>query len=178
MGQNYPTYFCISWSLFLIIGDYVLPRDKEIQQFSCPSILNFSIYINLPILFCLIFLVISIFVSNPPIWYIDGLNSQFNINFIQIKGSFTIIDKIALIFQTTLFVGILGTVPGHELVHRKKNKFDMFIGNWLLAFSWDCNFAIEHVHGHHKDVCLDEDPASAKRGENIYLFPEPLYKSK
>ena len=115
-------------------------------------------------------MVISIFVSNPPIWYIDGLNSQFNINFIQIKGSFTIIDKIALIFQTSLFVGILGTVPGHELVHRKKNKFDMFIGNWLLAFSWDCNFAIEHVHGHHKDVCLDEDPASAKRGENIYLF--------
>ena len=61
-------------------------------------------------------------------------------------------------------------MSGHELVHRKKNKFDMFIGNWLLAFSWDCTFAIEHVHGHHKDVCLDEDPASAKRGENIYLF--------
>ncbi|MDP6906683.1 MAG: alkane 1-monooxygenase [Candidatus Thalassarchaeaceae archaeon] len=170
MGQNYPTFFFISWSIFMIIGDYVLPRDKEIQQFSHPSILNFSIYINLPILFCLIFLVISIFSSNPPSWYVDGLNSQFNIDFIQIKESFTIIDKIALISQTALFVGILGTVPGHELVHRKKNKFDMFIGNWLLAFSWDCTFAIEHVHGHHKDVCLDEDPASAKRGENIYLF--------
>jgi len=170
MGQNYPTFFFISWSIFMIIGDYVLPRDKEIQQFSHPSILNFSIYINLPILFCLIFLVISIFSSNLPSWYVDGLNSQFNIDFIQIKESFTIIDKIALISQTALFVGILGTVPGHELVHRKKNKFDMFIGNWLLAFSWDCTFAIEHVHGHHKDVCLDEDPASAKRGENIYLF--------
>ena len=80
------------------------------------------------------------------------------------------IDKFALIFQTTLSIGILGTVPGHELTHRKKNKFDMFIGNWLLAFSWDCTFAIEHVYGHHRDVCLDEDPASAKRGENIYLF--------
>jgi len=170
MGQNYPTYFFIIWSMLMIIGDYVLPRDKEIQQFSYPGILNFSIYINLPILFCLIFMVISIFSSNPPSWYIDGLNSQFNIDFIQIKESFTIIDKIAFIFQTALFVGILGTVPGHELVHRKKNKFDMFIGNWLLAFSWDCTFAIEHVHGHHKDVCLDEDPASAKRGENIYLF--------
>ena len=46
----------------------------------------------------------------------------------------------------------------------------MFIGNWLLAFSWDCTFAIEHVYGHHKNACLPEDPASAKRGENIYLF--------
>ena len=169
-GQNYPTFFFISWSLFLIIGDYVLPRDKDIQQFSYPWILNFSIYVNLPILFGLIFLIVSIFSNDNPMWYIDGLNSQFNIDFTQIKESFTLIDKVALIFQTALFVGILGTVPGHELVHRKKSQIDMFIGNWLLAFSWDCTFAIEHVHGHHKNVCLDEDPASAKRGENIYLF--------
>ncbi len=170
MGQNYPTYFCIIWSLFLIIGDHVLPRDKEIQTFSYPAILNFSIYINLPILFCLIFLVVSIFGNNVPNWYIEGIYSMFNLDFLQLKDSFTSIDKIALIIQTTLFIGILGTVPGHELTHRKQNKFDMFVGNWLLAFSWDCTFAIEHVYGHHKDVCLDEDPASAKRGENIYLF--------
>ena len=118
----------------------------------------------------MIFLVVSIFSSSPPNWYINGLNSNLNINFLEIKDSFTVIDKFALIFQTTLSIGILGTVPGHESTHRKKNKFDMFIGNWLLAFSWDCTFAIEHVYGHHRDVCLDEDPASAKRGENIYLF--------
>ncbi len=112
---------------------------------------------------------VSIFSPDNPSWYIDGLKSQFNVDFIQVKESFSLIDKFALIFQTSLFVGILGTVPGHELVHRK-NKFDLFIGNWLLAFSWDCTFAIEHVQGHHRDVCLDEDPASAKRGEKIYLF--------
>ncbi len=44
------------------------------------------------------------------------------------------------------------------------------MGNWLLAFSWDCAFAIEHVYGHHKNVGLDIDPATAKRGENIYKF--------
>ena len=64
----------------------------------------------------------------------------------------------------------MGTVPGHELVHRKGNRLNLFIGNWLLALSWDCAFAIEHVHGHHKNVCLLNDPASAKRGENIYGF--------
>ena len=170
MGQNYPTYFFIVWSLFMFIGDYVLPRDKEIQQFSFPTILNISIYINLPILFSLIFLVISVFGNNSPNWYIEGLYSMFNVDFPHIITSFTLLDKVSIIFQTALLIGILGTVPGHELTHRKHNKFDMFIGNWMLAFSWDCTFAIEHVYGHHKDVCLEDDPASAKRGENIYLF--------
>ncbi len=170
LGENFPTFFAIAWSLFLIIGDYFLPRDTEIQKFSYPTILNVSIYINLPILFCLIFLVVSVFGNNSPDWYVDGLYALFNVDFLAVVNSFTLADKFSILFQTTLLVGILGTVPGHELTHRKKKKFDMFVGNWMLAFSWDCTFAIEHVYGHHKEVCLDEDPASAKRGENIYLF--------
>ena len=170
LGENFPTFFAIAWSLFLIVGDYVLPRDREIQKFSYPTILNVSIYINLPILFCLIFLVVSVFGNNSPDWYVDGLYALFNVDFLAVVNSFTVADKFSILFQTTLLVGILGTVPGHELTHRKKKKFDMFVGNWMLAFSWDCTFAIEHVYGHHKEVCLDEDPASAKRGENIYLF--------
>ena len=60
----------------------------------------------------------------------------------------TIMDKICLIEIIGLFIGIMGTVPGHELTHRKKSKLDMFIGNCLLAISWDCTFAVEHVYGH------------------------------
>ena len=74
LGENFPTFFAIAWSLFLIVGDYVLPRDREIQKFSYPTILNVSIYINLPILFCLIFLVVSVFGNNSPDWYVDGLH--------------------------------------------------------------------------------------------------------
>lgn len=170
MGENYPTYFLIGFSIFLIIGDLILPRDKEIQKFSYPILLNLSLYINLPIIFILVLLIVSIFSHNVSEWYIDILNSFFFIDFIQIKNSYHNIDKISLIIHTALSVGIIGTVPGHELTHRKKNKFDMFVGNWLLAFSWDCTFAIEHVYGHHKNVGFPEDPATGKRGENIYLF--------
>ncbi len=170
MGEYYPTIFFIGFSLFLTIGDYLLPKDKHIQQFSYPSILNFSMYINLPILFIVVILTISILSNDLPQWHINILDSYYSIDFISLKNSFNIIDKIALIIQTTLTIGVLGIVPGHELTHRIKNKLDMFIGNWLLAFSWDCTFAIEHVYGHHKNACLPDDPASAKRGENIYSF--------
>ena len=170
MGEYYPTIYLIGFSLFIILGDYILPKDKHIQQFSYPSILNFSMYINLPILFLMLILNISILSNYLPEWHLDILNLYYSVDFISLKNSFNIIDKITLIIQTALFIGTLGVVPGHELTHRIKNKFDMFIGNWLLAFSWDCTFAIEHVYGHHKNACLPDDPASAKRGENIYLF--------
>ena len=170
MGAYYPTILLFIFSLIVILGDFLINRDSEVQQFSYPNILNFSIYTNLPILFVLVFFVVSIFSNHLPIWYIDGFKTIFNVDFIQLKNSFNLIDKVSIIIQTFLIGGAMSIAGGHELAHRKKNKFDMFVGNWLLAFSWDCTFAIEHVYGHHKNVCLPEDPATGKRGENIYLF--------
>jgi len=170
MGENYPTFFLIAFSLLLIIGDYIMPRDTIIQKFSYPNILNLSLYINLPILLILVLFVTSVLSTHPSEWYVNLLNKYIYSDFIAIKDSFSLIDKISLVIQTSLSMGMLGVVAGHELTHRVKSNFDMFVGNWLLAFSWDCTFAIEHVHGHHKHACLPEDPASAKREENIYLF--------
>lgn len=169
-GTYFPTFFLLIYSLFIILGDLLIKKDNEIQPFYFPGLLNTALYINLPILFIFIFFVVSIFSNDLPIWYIEGLETIFKIDFIHFKDSFNLIDKISIIINTSLFIGILGIVPAHELTHRKNDKLDMFIGNWLLSFSWDCNFAIEHVYGHHKNVCLPEDPASAKRGDNIYLF--------
>tara|TARA_B100001250_G_C19802424_1_gene791712 strand:+ start:963 stop:2093 length:1131 start_codon:yes stop_codon:yes gene_type:complete len=169
-GEYSATIFLICFSLVLILGDKILPRDKKIQQFSYPFLLNLSIYINLPILLILVIIITSFLSNDIAPWYINYMNSFIYTDFIYIKDSFNIIDKFALVIQTSLLMGTLGVVTGHELTHRIHNKFDMFIGNWLLAFSWDCTFAIEHVYGHHKNACLPDDPASAKRGENIYLF--------
>ena len=147
-----------------------MPRDKEIQNFSYPFILNFSLYINLPILLILVLITMSCLTNSLSDWCVSILNTYMYHDFIEIRNSFNVLDKFCLIIQVSLLMGILGVVAGHELTHRIKNKFDMFIGNWLLAFSWDCTFAIEHVYGHHKHACLPEDPASAQRGDNIYIF--------
>ena len=169
-GEYSPSLFLLGFSLFLIIGDYIMPRDKEIQKFSYPSILNLSLYINLPILLILVLITVSFLTNNLSGWYLNILGEDIYNDFLEIKSSFNLIDKFSLIIQGSLLMGTLGVVAGHELTHRIKDKFDMFIGNWLLAFSWDCTFAIEHVYGHHKHACLPEDPASAQRGDNIYLF--------
>lgn len=177
-GTYAPTLFFIGFSLFIIIGDTYLGKDVTLHKYSYPFVINLPIYINFFLLSILIGMLAFIFGNRSSFWLVEVYNSYLFIDLTYIKQSFTLLDKISFISLTSLFIGIIGTVPGHELTHRKRKKWDMFIGNWLLAFSWDCAFALEHVYGHHKNVCLPNDPATAKRGQNIYTFIIPAIISE
>ena len=170
IGAYYSTLFFIGFSLFIILGDIILKKDASEETYSYVFLLDLPMYINLPLLMLLVLFTVFALSSDPSDLFQSIFMNYFNIDLFNMRQSMNVADSISLVALTGLLIGIMGTVPGHELVHRKKNKFDMFMGNWLLAFSWDCAFAIEHVYGHHKNVGLGHDPATAKRGENIYLF--------
>ena len=170
IGAYYSTLFFIGFSLFIILGDIILKKDASEETYSYVFLLDLPMYINLPLLMLLVLFTVFALSSDPSDLFQSIFMNYFNIDLFNMRQSMNVADSISLVALTGLLIGIMGTVPGHELVHRKKNKFDMFMGNWLLAFSWDCAFAIEHVYGHHKNVGLPHDPATAKRGENIYLF--------
>ena len=68
-----------------------------------------------------------------------------------------------------LFFGTLVNVA-HELIHRTGNRAAWLNGRWLLAHTLDTGFAIEHIHGHHRYVGTDRDPATARRGEYVLSF--------
>jgi len=69
-----------------------------------------------------------------------------------------------------MYYGAAGVNVAHELVHRMDKPFDRLVGRWLLAFTWDTGFSIEHVHGHHRNVGTEADPATAYRGQYIFHF--------
>ncbi|MGL4242841.1 MAG: alkane 1-monooxygenase, partial [Beijerinckiaceae bacterium] len=69
-----------------------------------------------------------------------------------------------------LFVGAAATNVAHELVHRVNSAYSLITGRWLLAFSFDTTFSLEHVYGHHRNVGTDADPATARRGEYPLAF--------
>ena len=170
LGTYYPTIFFIGFSLFIILGDILLTQDDHERTYKNTFLLNLPMYVNLPILLVYLFMVVFMFGNTPHNAFSNFFLTVFDIDLILARDSMHVLDSIFLVALSGLFIGIMGTVPGHELVHRKKDKFDMFVGNWLLAMSWDCAFAVEHVYGHHKNVGLESDPATAKRGENIYAF--------
>ncbi len=65
--------------------------------------------------------------------------------------------------------GTLAIVVAHELIHRK-NRIWNFAGRFLLFTVFNPYFYIHHLRIHHKYVGTDQDPVTAKFGENYYHF--------
>ena len=165
-----PVIFLLGFSLFVIIGDYLIKADVKVHKYKYPFFLDLPTYLNLPLLLLFMVLSISYITEFENIYIVYIIENYLYLDIFNLRASVSIFGKVSLVILSSLFIGIMGTVPAHELTHRKHNRFDMFIGNWLLAFSWDCAFAIEHVYGHHKNIGLVNDPATAKRGEGLYGF--------
>ncbi|MEL0269881.1 MAG: alkane 1-monooxygenase [bacterium] len=170
LGAYYPTIYFIGFSSFIIFGDLLFNHDDKIHKYKYPFWLDFPIYINLPLLILFLMMVVFVFSRSGSNFLSLFFFNYLSIDLLSFRESINLVDKISLVALSSLFIGIMGTVPGHELSHRINNKYDLFIGSWLLSLSWDCAFAIEHVYGHHKNVALPKDPATARRGDNIYKF--------
>jgi alkane 1-monooxygenase len=68
-----------------------------------------------------------------------------------------------------LMCGTIGINVAHELGHRQKTH-EIFMAKSLLLTSLYMHFFVEHNYGHHRNVSTPEDPSSARKGENLYVF--------
>lgn len=85
------------------------------------------------------------------------------------RANTNVIDMALLVTAMAMFYAISGINVAHELVHRIKQR-DVLIGRWLLSFSLDTAFSLEHVYGHHLNIGTPKDPATAPRGMNFWMF--------
>ena len=69
-----------------------------------------------------------------------------------------------------LAVALGAILTAHELMHRTQDRAAMFTARWLLAMAFNASLEVAHVFGHHRDVGTRKDPATARRGENVYAF--------
>lgn len=76
---------------------------------------------------------------------------------------------VGAILSTGTHSGSSAIVVAHELCHRKEVAW-RWGSRWLLFTAMNPYFYVAHVKGHHKLVATHEDPASARRGENLYAF--------
>lgn len=80
------------------------------------------------------------------------------------------LDVLGALLSFGLAIALGGILTGHELMHRTSDPAAMFSARWLLAMAFNASLEVAHVFGHHRDVGTARDPATARRGENVYGF--------
>ena len=78
-------------------------------------------------------------------------------------------EIIGLTISVGIVVSACGINVAHELGHRP-DRMDQVLAQIMLLPSLYQHFFVEHNRGHHKNVATDADPASARLGENVFLF--------
>ena len=163
----------ITYGLAIIFGGYILldailGDDVSTPTFKHPQILTVQLWLALPLLSLITFAFIWQVSSGDILGVGATVQSLTGIDILSAKEAAGFGTHVCAVIMTGLMIGMIGTITAHELTHRTWDPISMFIGRWLLAFSFDVAFAVEHVYGHHRYVSTTNDPATAPRGRNVY----------
>lgn len=152
-----------------LIGDGVGGDDTATPRFDHPWILTFQLWLALPLLLLIVFSAVWSVSPGDVLGWGALLTRGTGYDLLAARDATSAGHHAAGIVLAGLMIGMVGTITAHELTHRTWDPVSMLIGRWLLAFSFDTVFAIEHVYGHHRYVSTLEDPATAPRGRNVYF---------
>ena len=160
--------------LFIIVigGDMVFGKDRSASEYKHPWLVELPLHLALPLVVLLLLSLAwaSGSVEQDFLGIGQFLTGLFLYDFLEARNANVWTDYLGAALGAGFMVAGYATNVGHELTHRIDDKLAMLEGRWLLSVSCNADFAIEHVYGHHVSVCTDDDPATAKRGENVYSF--------
>ena len=154
-------YFQGPWSFGSIYVGFVLIPFFELFMPGTPKnhssneesnrlnnrLFDWLLYLNLPILYGLLWYYFSTIANTPLATY----------------------ELVGMTLSVGLIIGTIGINVAHELGHRI-NKNEQRLAKSMLLSALYMHFFIEHNRGHHKHVATPNDPASARAGEMIYSF--------
>lgn len=152
-----------------MLGDALSGDDTTTPVFRHPGILTAQLWLALPLLSLIVFAAVWSVSAGDPLGFGAFVTRLSGYDVLAARDATSFAHHVAAFVITGLMIGMVGTIPAHELTHRTWDPISMLVGRWLLAFSFDTSFAIEHVYGHHRYVSTTHDPATAPRGRNVYF---------
>ncbi len=153
---------------FYILGDAVSGNDLRTPRFRRPGVLTAQLWLALPLVALIVFSAVWGVSAGDPLGYGAWLTHWTGHDVIAARAATTFGHHVSAVILTGLMIGMIATITAHELMHRTWDKVSLGLGRWLMAFSFDTAFTIEHVYGHHRYVATPQDPATAPRGRNVY----------
>ncbi|MCE2680496.1 MAG: fatty acid desaturase [Burkholderiales bacterium] len=156
--------------VLLVFGDALLPEDLSEEHYEATGFLNLMLYVQLPILLLATTLAVSTASTGDILSIKPVMLDTFGLDLERTREISNSLQWLAALMAFGFMYGAGGTNVAHELIHRTYSARDLVIGRWLLAFTGDASFSIEHVYGHHKNLATPKDPATAQRGDSVYRF--------
>ncbi len=151
-----------------VVGDAVVGDDLSTPQFTRPGWLTAQLWMALPLLAIIVFIAVWSASPGDPLGFGAAVQALTGHDALAAREATGWGHRVSAVLLTGLMIGMIGTITAHELIHRAWDRVSMTVGRWLLAFSFDTAFAIEHVHGHHRSVGTPADPATAPRGRSAW----------
>ncbi len=111
------------------------------------KIFDWLLYLNLPIVYGLVFFGI------------------YQASFMPLETY----EFVGMLISIGIVLGVNGINVAHELGHRQTTN-ERFVGKALLLPSLYMHFFIEHNYGHHLHAATAEDPATARYNQTVYSF--------
>ncbi len=152
--KGYWSYFTPFYAFVIIpFMEIILPEDpknlepSEREHKSNKRVFDWMLYLNVPIVYGLLYAYLVSFVTN----------------------SLALYEIVGLMISVGIVLGANGINVGHELGHRQKSA-ERFLGKALLLPSFYMHFYIEHNFGHHMHAATKEDPATARLNQSVYSF--------
>ncbi len=150
--------------------DELVGNSRKVWGKVSTAILDGFLYLTLPFILVITALYATFLSSGDPFGLIWLFDRAFGVDLAAIRADLSTFDMVGAFLTVGLIIGAGGVNVSHELFHRSANPIAVTMARWLLAFTCDTTFAIEHVHGHHRHVATDKDPATARRGEYVLTF--------
>ena len=148
------TYTAVFYAFVVLpVLDIVLGSDdtnlseKRVETKKINKIFDWMLYINLPIVYCLM---------------IYGFTQVF-------KNDYSLFEMVGMSLSAGILLATNGINVAHELCHRKK-YFERAIGKALFLPCLYMHFYIENNFGHHVNVGTPLDGATAKYKQSVYSF--------
>ncbi len=154
----------------MIVGDELIGDDFSEPAYRHPRVLDALLYLAVPALGLLCFVMAWMAGEGDLFGFGAWLQATLGHDLGAARAATQPWHWLGGVLSAALTFAAVGTNVGHELTHRTSDRGAMFAGRWLLALTFDAEFSIEHVYGHHRRLATPADPATARRGEHYYGF--------
>lgn len=156
--------------LLMTAGDEFFGDDYSEPSYRHRALLNALLYLSVPTIAAMCFVMAWMAGNGDLLGFGAWAQATLGIDMFAGREATGALSWLGGILSAGWSFAAVGTNIGHELTHRTTDRSAMFVGRWLLALTFDAEFSIEHVYGHHRRLATAKDPASARRGEQFYAF--------